>query len=1008
MAALLSLISGAFAQRTFTVKNNCSQTVWVGAFSSNQPQPNSGGWALAAGASSSVAIANGWNGRFWGRRNCTFDASGAGMCETGDCGRGLLCNGATGIAGTSLAEFTLNGGGAQDFYDVSLVDGYDFPISITPSVSTCGNPTCTSDVIPNCPASLQVHDNAGRLTQCLSACTVYNTDQYCCRGAYNSAPLCNPTTWPNPPGNLALPFQNACANQYAYAYDDLAATFTCPNTTTVNYTITFCPNGIGASDGQGNGTPPSTPTGLAATAGDGDVILTWNPASLAVSYNIYRSTTAGGEGSTPIATGVRTTSFVDAGLTDGTTYFYNITAINASTIGTSSHSSEVSSKPAAGLPKTIVDNLNDFTLTSTKTANWATDTTNTAFFNGDSARATRSADTTESLTYTLSKISNFTGFVWSYSTNVSGVTFSVSTNSGSTYSTIATTTGTPISGSAGWRMVTFNPTSALPANVTNLRVQFAPGTGNAWDPQLGQLNITYAGGTVTTPSAPTNLAATAGNAQVALTWTASSGATSYNIYRSTTTGTETSIATGVTSASYTNTGLTNGTKYFYKVAAVNSAGTSALSSEVSATPVAPTPPATPTNLVATAGNAQIGLTWTASSGATSYNVYRSTTTGTETSIATGVTSASYTNTGLTNGTKYFYKVAAVNAAGTSAQTAEVSAIPVAGVPATPANVVATAGNAQVGLTWSASSGATSYNVYRSTTTGTETSIATGVTSASYTNTGLTNGTKYFYKVAAVNTGGTSALSAEVSAIPAAPTVPATPTGLAATAGNAQVALSWSTSSGATSYNVYRSTTTGTETSIATGVTTASYTNTGLTNGTKYFYKVAAVNAAGTSALSGEVSAIPAAAVGGPISINCGGAASSPFVADVDFSGGATSTTTSAINTSLLSAPIPAQAVLQSNRHGAMTYTLTGFTAGTGHVIGLYFVENSWTAAGKRVFNVAINGTQVLTNFDIYANVNAQFKAIQENFNATANASGQIVITFTAVTDNPIIQGITAN
>jgi beta-galactosidase len=101
-------------------------------------------------------------------------------------------------------------------------------------------------------------------------------------------------------------------------------------------------------------------------------------------------------------------------------------------------------------------------------------------------------------------------------------------------------------------------------------------------------------------------------------------------------------------------------------------------------------------------------------------------------------------------------------------------------------------------------------------------------------------------------------------------------------------------------------------------------------------------------------------------------------------------------------------VLQSNRHGVMTYTLGGFTAGTGHLVTMYFVENAWTAAGKRVFNVSINGTQVLTNFDIFASTGAQFKALQENFNATANSSGQIVISFAAITDNPIVQGISSN
>src|SRR6202158_21758 len=130
-------------------------------------------------------------------------------------------------------------------------------------------------------------------------------------------------------------------------------------------------------------------------------------------------------------------------------------------------------------------------------------------------------------------------------------------------------------------------------------------------------------------AAPTGLTATAGNAQVTLAWNASTGATSYYVKRSTTTGGPyTPIATQ-TATSYSDTGLTNGTKYDYVVSAYNSAGESGNSTEVSVTPVAlPTPPPAPTNLTATAGNAQVALTWTASTGAaTSYSVKRSLTSG---------------------------------------------------------------------------------------------------------------------------------------------------------------------------------------------------------------------------------------------------------------------------------------------------------------------------------------------------------------------------------------------
>ncbi|PWW07156.1 processive endocellulase [Paenibacillus cellulosilyticus] len=187
---------------------------------------------------------------------------------------------------------------------------------------------------------------------------------------------------------------------------------------------------------------------------------------------------------------------------------------------------------------------------------------------------------------------------------------------------------------------------------------------------------------VTVPPAPTSLTATAGSAQAVLSWTASVGATSYNVKRAATSGGPyTTAATGVTGTSYTNTGLTNGTTYYYVVSAVNSAGESANSAQASVTPAAApvTIPAAPASLTATAGDAQAVLGWTASSGATSYNVKRSAISGGAfTTIATGVTGTSYTDTALTNGTTYYYVVSAVNSAGESANSATASATPTGG------------------------------------------------------------------------------------------------------------------------------------------------------------------------------------------------------------------------------------------------------------------------------------------------------------------------------------------
>ncbi|MBO0723802.1 MAG: fibronectin type III domain-containing protein, partial [Blastocatellia bacterium] len=186
------------------------------------------------------------------------------------------------------------------------------------------------------------------------------------------------------------------------------------------------------------------------------------------------------------------------------------------------------------------------------------------------------------------------------------------------------------------------------------------------------------GGGGTAPPAPTGLSAAPGNGQVALNWNPSTGASSYNVKRSTTSGGPyTIIATGVNSASYTNTGLTNGATYYYVVSAVNSFGESANSGQASATPQGgtQTPPPAPAALSANAGDGQVALTWNPSSGASSYNVKRSTTSGGPFTTIASVTGTSYTNTGLVNGTTYFFVISAMNAAGQSGNSNQASATP---------------------------------------------------------------------------------------------------------------------------------------------------------------------------------------------------------------------------------------------------------------------------------------------------------------------------------------------
>jgi fibronectin type 3 domain-containing protein len=273
--------------------------------------------------------------------------------------------------------------------------------------------------------------------------------------------------------------------------------------------------------------------------------------------------------------------------------------------------------------------------------------------------------------------------------------------------------------------------------------------------------------------------------------------------------------------------------------------------------------AVPSHLVATAGDGQVTLFWTAAPGATTYNVYYSTAQGAGKSggnkIAGGPTPM-LTVTGLTDGSTYYFVVTAVSSAGESNVSNEVSAKPVALVAAVPAGVTATPSNGQVTISWLPANGAVTFNIYYSTSSPVTTANGTeinGITSTSYTLTGLTNGVTYYFIVTSVNTGGESNASSEVSATPEV--MP--PTNLAASPGNAQVTLTWTAAVGANSYNIYFSNTSGVTTASTnkiTGITSTFYLHSPLTNGLTYYYIVTTVSNGVESLPTTEVSAMPVA------------------------------------------------------------------------------------------------------------------------------------------------------
>ncbi|RVW56348.1 pathogenesis-related thaumatin-like protein 3.5 [Vitis vinifera] len=212
--------------RVFTITNDCKETIWPAVFPGEYF--DGGGFALKTGQSRVFTAPLSWSGRIWGRSGCNFDKTGKGNCQTGSCGDNIKCS-ASGKTPATLAEFTL---AALDFYDVSLVDGFNLPLVVKPinGKGNCSIAGCDSNLRDTCPSELALK-SSGKTVGCRSACDVFNTDEYCCKGLYGNAATCVPTSY-------SKKFKEACPAAYSYAYDDPSSIFTCSGTT--DYVITFC------------------------------------------------------------------------------------------------------------------------------------------------------------------------------------------------------------------------------------------------------------------------------------------------------------------------------------------------------------------------------------------------------------------------------------------------------------------------------------------------------------------------------------------------------------------------------------------------------------------------------------------------------------------------------------------------------------------------------------------------------------------------------------------------
>ncbi|GAA3195163.1 hypothetical protein GCM10010532_012750 [Dactylosporangium siamense] len=782
---------------------------------------------------------------------------------------------------------------------------------------------------------------------------------------------------------------------------------------------------------------PGNPTQAAATAGSGQADVAWEPPALSGGSLITAYTAqayAGGvlqSGRTCTLSSPFTPPLTCTvtGLTGGTAYTFKVTATNGSGAGADSAESApvTPTAPAGTAPgaptigtATAGQGQADVTWTAPLSdgGNAITSYTVQAYAGGVSQSGktcTLTSPFTPPLTCTVTGLTNGTGYTFRV-TATNGVGTGSESGDSSIATPAATAPGAPTIGAAtagqGQVAVAWTaPASTGGSAITSYTVQaYAGGVSQSGktctlsSPFTPPLTCTVTGLTngtgytfrvtatngvgtgsesgdssiatpaATAPGAPTIGAATAGQGQVAVAWTApastgGSAITSYTV-QAYAGGVSQSGKTCTLSSPFTPpltctvTGLTNGTGYTFRVTATNGIGTGSESGDSSTATPATTVPGAPTIGTATAGQGQVAVVWTApastgGSAITSYTVQ---------AYAGGVSQSGKTCTltspftppltctvsTLTNGTGYTFRVTATNGVGTGSESGDSpTATPGNTAPGAPTIGTATAGQGQADVTWTApgsdgGAAITSYTVQ---------AYAGGVPQAGKTCTlsspftppltcpvlGLTNGTGYTFRVTATNSVGTGPASGDSPLATPAATAPGAPTIGTATAGQGQVAVTWSApaanGSPISGYTVqaYAGGVLQAGRTCAVSPPAVTCTVSGLTNGTGYTFRVTATNGVGTGPASGDsATATPAAtAPGAPTGVaattDTGGSVSVTFTAPATNGGSAITGYT-----------VTAQPGGRTGTCASSPCTVTGLTVGTSYT----FTARATNGAGS--------------------------------------------------------------